>query len=133
MEKLNSRKPSHKEWRRIAKKERRRRLRQKAAQERDAQEESLRAALENNLDYLNWQKEQDRLEIEKEAREEKERAERERLWLEEEVRKKKCFMVAYSPKVSSESRFNFKRSSLIRSISNGSVIEIPLRKSLARV
>jgi len=89
MEKIDSTKPSHKEWRRIAKRERRRRLRQKAAQERDAEEESLRAALERDPDYLNWSTMQRRLEMEKEAQEEEERAERERFWLEEEVGK--CF------------------------------------------
>jgi hypothetical protein len=106
MEEVNSTRPSHKEWRRIARRERRRRLRRKAAQERDAQEESLRAALERDPDYLNWRTEQDRLEVEKEAQEEKERAEGERFWLEEEVGK--CFTIVY-PSADFrffESRFN---------------------------
>lgn len=75
----------HKEWRRVAKRERRRRLRRTAAQERDADEERLRAALECNAEYSNWRQEQQRLEEEKEAREQEEHAELERRWLEEEV------------------------------------------------
>lgn len=76
---------SHKEWRRVAKRERRRRLRRTAAQERDADEERLRAALERSAEYSNWRQEQERLEEEKEAREREEYAELERRWLEEEV------------------------------------------------
>lgn len=77
--------PSHKEWRRIAKKERRRRIRQKFAQERDANDEKLRAALMSNMEYLNYRAEQEKQEKEKEAREQEEHVERDRLWLEEEV------------------------------------------------
>lgn len=77
----DSRKLSHKEWRCIAKKERRRRLRRKIAQERDAVEERLRAALESSAEYLNLVEEQEKLE----AQEQEEHAKRERLWLEEEV------------------------------------------------
>lgn len=76
---------NHKEWRRTAKKERRRRIRQKAAKERDASEEKLRAALMSNMEYLNWCAEQKKQEEEKEMREREEQAERNRLWLEEEV------------------------------------------------
>lgn len=76
----------HKAWRRIAKKERRRRLRRKAAREREADEEQLRAALERSAEYLNWRAEEERRVKEEEEREEREREERERLWLEEEVR-----------------------------------------------
>lgn len=85
MEERRAKKPSHKEWRRIAKKERRRHLRRKAAQEREADEDRLRAALERSADYLNWCEEQKELEREREAREREERAEQERLWLKEEV------------------------------------------------
>lgn len=75
----------HRGWRRIAKKERRRRLRRTAARERDADEERLRAALERTAEYSNWREEQERLKEEKEAREREEHAELERQWLEEEV------------------------------------------------
>lgn len=75
----------HKEWRRIAKKERRRRLRCKAAQERNTEEDRLRAALESSADYINWRKEQEELERKKEIQKQEDHAERERLWLEEEV------------------------------------------------
>ncbi|XP_078041400.1 uncharacterized protein LOC144472312 [Augochlora pura] len=82
-------KRSHKEWRRTAKKERRRRLRHKAAAERDADAERLRAALEKNPDYLNWLQKCEMEQTEREKIEQKERDERERLWLEEEVRAQK--------------------------------------------
>lgn len=80
-----TKKLSHKEWRRIAKKEHRSRLRRKVAQEHEADEERQRAALENSAGYLNWLKEQENLEKEKEAQELQEHEEQERLWLEEEV------------------------------------------------
>ncbi|XP_017887929.1 U2 small nuclear ribonucleoprotein auxiliary factor 35 kDa subunit-related protein 1 [Ceratina calcarata] len=85
----NCTRKSHKEWRRIAKKERRRRLRREAASEREAEEENLRAALEKTADYLSWM---ERCEVEEKEKEEKEKAEhdeREKLWLEEEVRAQK--------------------------------------------
>jgi len=85
MEERDKTKPSHKEWRRVAKKERRRRIRRKAAQERDVNEEKLMAALMCNMEYLNWRAEQERLEEEKEIREQEEHAEQNKLWLEEEV------------------------------------------------
>lgn len=85
MEERHTTKPSHKEWRRIVKKERRRHIRQRVAQERDANEEKLRAALICNKDYLNWRAEQKKQEKEKEVREQEEQAEQNRLWLEEEV------------------------------------------------
>lgn len=85
MEEHRKTKPGHKEWRRVAKRERRRRIRQKAAQERDASEEKLRAALMSNMEYLNWRAEQEKEKREKEAREQEEHEERNRLWLEEEV------------------------------------------------
>lgn len=85
MEEHHSTKLSHKEWRRIAKKERRRRIRRSIAQERDANEERLRAALENNMEYLKFCAEEEQQKKEKEAQEREEHAERERLWLEEEV------------------------------------------------
>ncbi|XP_034947608.1 U2 small nuclear ribonucleoprotein auxiliary factor 35 kDa subunit-related protein 2 [Chelonus insularis] len=74
---------SHKEWRRIAKKERRRRIRRKIAQERDADEDRLRATLEKSADYLNWVEEQERLNEEKEK---KEHEENERRWIEAELK-----------------------------------------------
>jgi len=76
---------SHKEWRRIVKKERRRRKRRLKAQERDANEGRLRAALESNMEYMKFCAEKEKQTKEKEAREQEEHAERERLWLEEEV------------------------------------------------
>lgn len=85
MEECCSIKLTHKEWRRIAKKERRRRIRRLIAQERDANEGRLRAALESNMEYLKFCAEEEAQKKEKEAQEQKERAERERLWLEEEV------------------------------------------------
>lgn len=85
MEEHRSRKLTHKEWRRIARKERRRRIRRLTAQERDANEERLRAALENNMEYLKFYAEKEKQQEEKKTQEEKEHAERERLWLEEEV------------------------------------------------
>ncbi|XP_029668366.1 U2 small nuclear ribonucleoprotein auxiliary factor 35 kDa subunit-related protein 2 [Formica exsecta] len=95
-------KPSHKEWRRIAKRERRRRIRQKAAQERDANEEKLRAALMSNMEYLNRRAEQEKEKKEKEAREQEEHAERNRLWLEEEVRAQKKWQVLQEQKAKEE-------------------------------
>lgn len=85
MERCDSAKSSHKEWRRIAKRERRRRLRRKAAAERDADAERLRAALEKNADYLNWLEKCEVEEKEKEKTEKEEHEELEKLWLEEEV------------------------------------------------
>lgn len=85
MEERRSIKLTHKEWRRIAKKERRKRIRRLTAQERDANEERLRAALANNMAYLKFCAEEEKQKKEKEAQEQKEHAERERLWLEEEV------------------------------------------------
>jgi len=76
---------SHKEWRRIVKKERRKRKRQIMAQERDANEERLRAALENNMEYMQFCAEKEKQEKEKKVQEQEKHAERERLWLEEEV------------------------------------------------
>nr|XP_033330184.1 U2 small nuclear ribonucleoprotein auxiliary factor 35 kDa subunit-related protein 2 [Megalopta genalis] len=89
MEVCGTTKRSHKEWRRTAKKERRRRLRRNAAAERDADAERLRAALEKNPDYLNWLQNCEVEEAEREKVEQKERDERERLWLEEEARAQK--------------------------------------------
>ncbi|KAG7211215.1 hypothetical protein KM043_010531 [Ampulex compressa] len=83
----------HKDWRRIAKKERRRRIRREAAREREAEEARLRAALERSAEYLNWRKDQEEQRRACEAREEKERAERERSWLEEEVRAQREWQV----------------------------------------
>lgn len=80
-----STKLSHKEWRRIAKKERRRRIRRSIAQERDTNEERLRAVLESNMAYLKFCAEQEKQREEKEAQVRKQHAEREKLWLEEEV------------------------------------------------
>lgn len=76
---------THKEWRCIAKKERRRRIRRLTARERDANEERLKAALESNMEYLKFYAEKEKQMEETEAQEEREHAERERLWLEEEV------------------------------------------------
>lgn len=65
---------------------RRSRLRRAAAQERDANEEQVRARLESNAEYLNWRAEHGEQEAKKEAREREVHAEREKLWLEEEVK-----------------------------------------------
>ncbi|KZC08380.1 U2 small nuclear ribonucleoprotein auxiliary factor 35 kDa subunit-related protein 1 [Dufourea novaeangliae] len=88
-----SAKRSHKEWRRIAKKERRKRLRRKAAAERDADAEQLRAALEKNADYLNWLEKCEIDEEEKERIEKEEHEQREQLWLEEEVKAQKEWQI----------------------------------------
>ncbi|XP_019884458.2 U2 small nuclear ribonucleoprotein auxiliary factor 35 kDa subunit-related protein 2 [Camponotus floridanus] len=102
MEERDKTKPRHKEWRRIAKKERRRRIRRKAAQERDGNEEKLMAALMSNMEYLNWRAEQERLEEEKEIREQEEHAEQNRLWLEEEARAQKEWQVLQEQKAREE-------------------------------
>ncbi|XP_076649429.1 uncharacterized protein LOC143357093 [Halictus rubicundus] len=86
-------KRSHKEWRRTAKKERRRRLRRKAAAERDTDAERLRAALEKNADYLNWLENCEKERAERERTETEEHEQRERLWLEEEVRAQKEWQI----------------------------------------
>lgn len=85
MEECRSVKLAHKEWRRIAKNERRRRIRRSIAQERDANEERLTAALESNMEYLKFCAEEEDQRKEEEAQEQKKRAEREKLWLEDEV------------------------------------------------
>lgn len=89
MEGLSSTKPSHKEWRRTAKKERRRRLRRKAAAHRDADKQRLRAALEKSADYLKWIEQRETEQTEKEQKEKEEHEQQETLWLEEEVRAQK--------------------------------------------
>lgn len=76
---------SHKKWRCIAKRERRRRIRRSIAQERDANEERLRAVLEGNMAYLKFCAKQEKQEKKKEAQEQKEHEKQERVWLEEEV------------------------------------------------
>lgn len=76
---------SHKEWRKVAKKLRRKRLRRKAAQLRDFDDEQLRAALERSAEYLNWVQEQNKLREENERREKEELEEQEKQWLENEV------------------------------------------------
>nr|XP_031840438.1 U2 small nuclear ribonucleoprotein auxiliary factor 35 kDa subunit-related protein 1 isoform X2 [Nomia melanderi] len=93
MERCDSTKRGHKEWRRIAKRERRRRLRRKAAAERDADAERLRAALEKNADYLNWLEKCEAEEKEKERIEKEEHEQREKLWLEEEVKAQKEWQI----------------------------------------
>ncbi|KAL6253611.1 hypothetical protein P5V15_012327 [Pogonomyrmex californicus] len=93
MEEHHLMKLSHKQWRHIAKKERRRRIRRKIAIERDANEERLRAALESNMEYLKFSAEEEKREKEKEAQEQEKHAERERLWLEEEIRMQKEWQV----------------------------------------
>ncbi|KAI4499429.1 hypothetical protein M0802_005325 [Mischocyttarus mexicanus] len=98
MEVCSSVSRSHKEWRRIAKRERRRRLRQKAAKEREADELRLRAALENTADYLNWCKENELREKEEEELIKREHDEREKLWLEEEVKAKKEWLIVQARK-----------------------------------
>lgn len=85
MEERRSIKLTHKEWRGIAKKERRRRIRRLTARERDVNEKRLRAALESNMEYLKFYAEKEKQTEEKETQEKREHAERERLWLEEEV------------------------------------------------
>lgn len=85
MEERRSIKLTHKEWRRIAKKGHRRRIRRRIAQERDTNEERLRAALESNMEYLKFCAEEEKRKKDEEEEEQKKHAERERLWLEEEV------------------------------------------------
>ncbi|XP_043586954.1 U2 small nuclear ribonucleoprotein auxiliary factor 35 kDa subunit-related protein 2 isoform X2 [Bombus pyrosoma] len=86
MEGSRSTKYSHKKWRNIAKRERRRRLRRRTAAQRKATEEQVRAALEKSAEYLKWLKQCEVEDKEKEAREKEEHDQRERLWLEEEVK-----------------------------------------------
>ncbi|EZA58931.1 hypothetical protein DMN91_011014 [Ooceraea biroi] len=102
MEKTRSTRLRHRQWRRIAKRERRRRLRRKAAQKRDTEEDQLRAALERDADYLNWRVEQEKLEEEREAREQEELAKQERLWLKEEVRAQKEWQVLQEQRAKEE-------------------------------
>ncbi|XP_012266971.2 U2 small nuclear ribonucleoprotein auxiliary factor 35 kDa subunit-related protein 1 [Athalia rosae] len=80
---------SHKEWRRIAKRERRRRLRVRAATTRDLDAERLAAKLEESDDYSKWIQKQRAEEEFKKAEEAKEHELQERKWLEEEVRAQK--------------------------------------------
>ncbi|CAK9798249.1 U2 small nuclear ribonucleoprotein auxiliary factor 35 kDa subunit-related protein 1 [Anthophora quadrimaculata] len=93
MEGCCSTKKSHKEWRRIAKRERRKRLRRKAATEREADAKRLRAALEKSADYLNWLEQCEVEEREKEIREKERHEQQEKLWLEEEVRAQKEWQI----------------------------------------
>ena len=76
---------SHKEWRRQAKRERRRRLRRKAAQERDADAEHLKKKLQNTTEYLTWVKEQEDKEKHQQSIQEQEHVEREQKWLKDEA------------------------------------------------
>ncbi|KAK0082424.1 hypothetical protein PV325_010411 [Microctonus aethiopoides] len=80
---------SHKEWRRFAKKHRRKRIRRAAAELRNAEEKLMRSKIEQSADYLNWLIEQEKLEADGEKKEEIEHAERERLWLETEEKAQK--------------------------------------------
>lgn len=75
----------HKEWRKIAKRERRRKIRQKAAQLRDAEEEELKEKLQNSEDYKQWTERQEKEENERIVRDKEEHEKEERLWLEREV------------------------------------------------
>ncbi|KOC61506.1 U2 small nuclear ribonucleoprotein auxiliary factor 35 kDa subunit-related protein 1 [Habropoda laboriosa] len=84
---------SHKEWRRIAKRERRKRLRRRAAAEREADAERLRAALEKSADYLNWLEQCEVEDREKEIWEKEKHDQEEKLWLEEEVRAQKDWQI----------------------------------------
>ncbi|XP_011314276.1 U2 small nuclear ribonucleoprotein auxiliary factor 35 kDa subunit-related protein 1 [Fopius arisanus] len=76
---------SHKEWRRMAKKERRRKIRRKHAREVEADDNRLREALERSAEYLKWIEEQATAEKEKQRREQEEHDHQERLWTEREV------------------------------------------------
>ncbi|XP_058805525.1 U2 small nuclear ribonucleoprotein auxiliary factor 35 kDa subunit-related protein 2 [Phymastichus coffea] len=89
MESELPKRPSHRDWRRQVKKQRRKRLRQKAARERDQEEQRLQLVFEQSEDYLHWFKEQEHLrqEEEKRAREEHDRLEK--AWLEAEVKAQK--------------------------------------------
>ncbi|XP_012535664.2 U2 small nuclear ribonucleoprotein auxiliary factor 35 kDa subunit-related protein 2 [Monomorium pharaonis] len=97
-----STKLSHKEWRRIAKRERRRRIRRTIAQERDANEQRLRAALKGNMAYLKFSAEEEQQKKNEKAQEERERAEREKLWLEEERRAHEKWQVLQEQKAKAE-------------------------------
>ncbi|XP_033223186.1 U2 small nuclear ribonucleoprotein auxiliary factor 35 kDa subunit-related protein 1 [Belonocnema kinseyi] len=69
-------------WRKLVKKERRRRLRRKAAQDRDADAERLKATVERAAEYSTWvQKNR-----EEEIIQEQERIQKEQEWLQEELR-----------------------------------------------
>lgn len=76
---------SHRAWRRVAKKERRRRLRREAAKSRVKEEICLKAALEKDADYLNWLKAEELEEEKQEAADKQKHDEEETLWLEREV------------------------------------------------
>lgn len=86
MESKSLKKPSHKEWRRLVKKKRRKVVRQKAARERDQEAERVQQILEKREDYVEWQKEIKKLEEEKEKLAREEHDKLEKAWLEAEVR-----------------------------------------------
>ena len=93
MEEKSCKPKSHKEWRRVAKRERRRRIRQKAAQLRDADEKKLTARLEKSTEYLNWLVEKEKQDKERESIEKREHEEKLKLWLEEEAQSQKEWLV----------------------------------------
>ncbi|XP_008553756.1 U2 small nuclear ribonucleoprotein auxiliary factor 35 kDa subunit-related protein 1 [Microplitis demolitor] len=104
---------SHKEWRKVAKKLRRKRLRRKAAQLRDFDDEQLRAALERSAEYLNWVQEQNKLREENERREKEELEEQEKQWLENEVKAQKEWQELQERKAKARAE-KFKQEEIIR-------------------
>ncbi|XP_026481061.1 U2 small nuclear ribonucleoprotein auxiliary factor 35 kDa subunit-related protein 2-like [Ctenocephalides felis] len=79
----------HKEWRKIAKKFRRKRLRQAFAKARDEEQEKLQSLLEKDPKYIVWQTEQKALELFKKQEEERIRDEEHKKWLENELEAQK--------------------------------------------
>lgn len=85
MESEFSKRPAHREWRRLVKKERRKRLRQKAARERDEEADRLKKTLLQSSDYWLWLQDQNKQQEEEEKRAQEEHAQLEKAWLEAEV------------------------------------------------
>lgn len=86
MESVSSpKRPSHREWRRLAKKERRKRLRQLAAREQAEEADQLERRLEASADYLRWLELEDKLQEQREARERQQHESLEKAWQEAEV------------------------------------------------
>ncbi|XP_055838793.1 U2 small nuclear ribonucleoprotein auxiliary factor 35 kDa subunit-related protein 2 [Episyrphus balteatus] len=87
----NHHKKKHKEWRKQVKKLRRKKIRQKLAEERNklaAEEESSRL---NDPNYLKWLQDQEELENLQREHEEQRRQEQEKLWLRRELVAQKQF------------------------------------------
>ena len=87
--------PSHKQWRSLVKKLRRKRLRQEAAKNRDEEEQNLQLRLEQDPCYLKWKEEEAKQLLESEKREKEEHVKLEKNWLETEVSLRKKIKLIY--------------------------------------